>query len=71
LPLETQSDEGIIKGKIDDYISKAVPKLIVSKTEADFTKGYNDMLSHLDEIGLEKYLTKMNDLYKQRKDLWK
>ncbi len=70
-PLQPESDEGIIKAKIDDYIFKTVPKLIVAESEADFNLAYDDFLAKLDKMGLEKWITKMNELYKARKELWK
>jgi len=48
------SEEGIAKTKIDQEFGKALPKLLLAKSEAEFDKIWNDYLAERDKAGWEK-----------------
>jgi putative aldouronate transport system substrate-binding protein len=48
------SEEGIAKTKIDQEFGKALPKLLLAKSEAEFDKIWNDYLAEREKAGWEK-----------------
>ncbi|WP_219835618.1 extracellular solute-binding protein [Paenibacillus sp. R14(2021)] len=48
------SPEGVINAKIKDLWNKTIPKLILSKTDAEFDGIYNDFIGQMDQVGAEK-----------------
>jgi putative aldouronate transport system substrate-binding protein len=51
------SDEGTIKSKYDELWGKTLPKLLMSKSDDEFTKTLNDFISKRDAMGYAKLQT--------------
>ncbi|PWW00859.1 putative aldouronate transport system substrate-binding protein [Paenibacillus cellulosilyticus] len=48
------SAEGVINAKVKDLWNKTIPKLILSKDDAEFDSIYNDFVGQMDQVGAEK-----------------
>ncbi|SFJ85918.1 putative aldouronate transport system substrate-binding protein [Paenibacillus sp. UNC496MF] len=62
--------EGTINAKVKDLWNKTIPKLILSKTDAEFDAAYNGFLKQMDQVGAEKvekvmYQRHLGDLKKK------
>ena len=71
LAIAPESDENMAFVKIEDYVMKTIPKLVVAKSEAEFISGYDAMLKKIDEMGIAKWEKVMNDLHSKRLESWK
>lgn len=62
--------EGTINAKVKDLWNKTIPKLVLSKTDAEFDAAYNDFIKQMDQVGAEKvekvmYQRHLEDLKKK------
>ncbi|MCL6602755.1 MAG: extracellular solute-binding protein [Paenibacillus sp.] len=65
------SPEGVINGKVKDLWNKTIPKLILSKSDAEFDSAYNDFVGQMNKVGAEKvekvmYQRHLEDVKKKR-----
>lgn len=54
------SDEAVIKTKLDEYIKSAETRMIMAKTDEEFDEIYNTMMSVCETIGLSTLETTVN-----------
>ena len=64
------SPEGVINSKVKDLWNKTIPKLILSKSDAEFDSAYKDFLGQMSQVGAEKvekvmYQRHLEDLKKK------
>jgi len=68
LPIITPDNIKRIDGKIDEYIKRMVPKLILAKDEAEFKKIQDEMMKELLDIDLQKSVDYWTEAYRNNKE---
>ncbi|WP_308638108.1 extracellular solute-binding protein [Paenibacillus silvisoli] len=71
LNFKPESDEFIAATKVNQFAYNTVVKLLLSASDAEFDKGYDDFLKKADDMGIGKAESAMNKLYEERKANWK
>lgn len=51
---EGSTDEGVINAKIKDIWNKTIPKLLMSKSDAEFNQKYENFIVQIDKVGARK-----------------
>lgn len=59
------SEEGVAKTKIDQEFGKALPKLLLAKSEEEFDKIWNDYLAERDKAGWDKLQAYRQEKYEE------
>jgi putative aldouronate transport system substrate-binding protein len=70
IPVENGSELQILQKKCDDIMKKRVPQAILAKP-GDFNKIWDDFMSDLKKVGVEKMNQQYTELVKARVELWK
>lgn len=63
--------EAIIKQKIDDIRTLALPKIIMAESDSEFDELFNTMLSDIEKAGEEQLINVIQEKYDARQELWK
>ena len=71
LSVTSDSDEAIALQKANQLLKENIGKIVASKTDDAFNLAYADLLKRIDDAGIAKWEAKVNELYNQRKELWK
>ncbi|ANS75638.1 ABC transporter substrate-binding protein [Paenibacillus yonginensis] len=61
------SEEGIILSKIKDLRGKTLPKLLMTPSDADFDKMWNDYIKKQESFGLDKVIAFQQTKYEENK----
>lgn len=69
IPIITPDDIKRIDGKIDEYIKRMVPQLILAKDEAEFKRIQDEMMKELLEMDLQKSVDYWTEAYKKNKEI--
>ncbi|WP_042159653.1 extracellular solute-binding protein [Paenibacillus gorillae] len=69
LPIVTPDNIKRIDGKIDEYIKRMVPKLILAKDDAEFNQIQTGMMKELTGMDLQKSVDYWTDAYKKNKEV--
>ncbi|MFF2093993.1 extracellular solute-binding protein [Paenibacillus sp. NPDC058174] len=69
LPIVTPDNIKRIDGKIDEYIKRMVPKLILAKDDAEFNQIQSGMMKELEGMDLQKSVDYWTGAYKKNKEI--
>lgn len=70
IQLKSDSDERIIKTKLDEMVTNEKTRIYLAKSDAELDKAYEDMINTAKKIGMDKLDEYANQVYSQKKSLF-